>query len=312
MSSYDSEHWSNNPHSFDDGTRQLWPLRDAALANNDRIAFSVTLGPLTGMTGLYVVIDGTTVSYDSEGVRHVQTESNWVQWNNRIEAGEASGVESTVPLPDMYVNYDALARQSLSPEEGDQQTGGGSLLPEELCERAMRLACRINTLSDGYEPKPSVADAYAVLDCIYVVLADPSRRKVGARSLTQASRPLPYAGEACIWAQLPTAHTKCGCNRLGTSMSLRTMRITTTTRTTRVHTFHRGGSLSINAEGIQSLVVAVLADTLVNLKRATETVEAETADQGRPLSVGVQLDLDRSLSSFRHQVEVEVEPVNDA
>jgi hypothetical protein len=95
-------------------------------------------------------------------------------------------------------------------------------------------------------------------------------------------------------------------------MSLRTMRITTTTRTTRVHTFHRGGSLSINAEGIQSLVVAVLADTLVNLKRATETVEAETADQGRPLSVGVQLDLDRSLSSFRHQVEVEVEPVNDA
>lgn len=176
MSSYDPEHGLNNPNNFDDGTRQLWPLRDAALATKDHIAFSVTLGPMTGRTGLYVVMDATTVSYDSEGLRHVQTERDWVRWNNRIDAEGASGVHPTVFSPTLYVDYDSLARQALSSEDGHHQTGDGSTLNQQLCERAMRMACRINTLSDGYELQPSVADAYAVLDCIYVALTDPSRR----------------------------------------------------------------------------------------------------------------------------------------
>jgi hypothetical protein len=317
MSSYDPEYWLNDPHDFDDGARELWPLRDPELANSDRIAFSVTLGPTAGMTGLYVMMDATTVSYDSEGLRHVQTEENWRRWSERIEAEESFTVGSTVPPPAPYVDYDSLARQALSREEENQQTGDGSILNQELCERALRMACRINSLSDGYERRPSVADAYAVLDSIYVALTDPSRRN-NWRDVTYPSDRAPSLHRRTeFWGSSPDPHgnhiltlsSPRGIGEPEDNVDLDDHEDTENRDDLRLP---HGQPLSISQGRISSLVAMVLGDNLRNLTRAVQTVQAETADQGRPLSVGVRLDCARSLSSFQHQVEVEVEPVNDA
>lgn len=184
LTSDDSEYWTDNSSPFEDLAGQQWPLNDPSLANSDHIAFEVKLGPANDRIGLSVHLAATTVSYDPEGVRHVQTSVDWVNTESRpldADAADSNSAAHAVALssalPSAHVDYDLLARQVLHPAETDRYGEGGSAMNRHLCERAMVLANAINQLSETYEPSTQITDDFAVLDCIYVARTTPSMRR---------------------------------------------------------------------------------------------------------------------------------------
>jgi hypothetical protein len=289
----DPEYWTNNSRPFQDCAGNQWTLRDASLSNSDHIAFRVYLGALANRVGLFVNIQATTVSYDSEGVRHVQTEDDWVASDSEPLDEESFG-SGTLSYSSQslspHVNYDLLARQVLSSVEADRYDGG-STFNRQLCERAMTLANAINQRSESYEPSCEVTDNYAVLDCIYVARTVPSLRRTW-RNVGYPSPDAPLSQHRM---------TRYGHQDLD-GRHVMTLRRCGTPRDYAEEDQARGESLTIDEADLESRAVSVLRDELRVLDMATREVKAEAERDGRSLSVYVYVKPLGSLFSAGDQV----------
>jgi hypothetical protein len=147
----------------------------------------------------------------------------------------------------------------------------------------MTLANAINQLSESYVPSSEVTNHYAVLDCIYVALKDPSSRgswrDVGYPS---PESPLPQHRRTRYSHQdLDGRHLITLCRYSG---------------------LDHGESLTIEEADLESRAVAVLGDEVRVLDRAAREVKAEAEQHGRSLSVRVHVEPIGSLFSGGDQV----------
>jgi hypothetical protein len=289
MSSSDSEQWTNNSETFEDIAGDRWPLRDPKLAGRDHIAFGLSLQPIASVgPGIFLTIDGSTVSYDSDGVRHVQTGSDWRTWVDPLREVTAGSLAS-LHIPSAHINYDALAREELSRQDGDTYEEGGSVLNRELCEGTVRMSHRILELANDFSRSGTSYD-YEVLNCIFVFLKDSTHRGTWsdmcgpAGSHTNERRRIRYdytdlQGSHIVTVQQPGALDDLDDDDQPDGEFL---------------------TISVDEAGLKSLVAHVLAASVGKLIRATDSVAPEQR-RGRPLSVKACGDLRESLVHFLGQ-----------
>jgi hypothetical protein len=286
MTSDDSEYWTENSQPFEDLAGQQWPLNDSSLANSDHIAFEVKLGSANNRIGLSVNLAATTVSYDPEGLRHVQTSIDWVNTESRPLDADAADSNSaahalalSLGLPSAHVDYDLLARQVLHPAETNRDDEGGSTMNRHLCERAMVLANAINQLSETYVPSTQVTDDFAVLDCIYVARTTPSVRRAwrdvgypNPDSPLSQHRRTRYSHQERDGSHVMTL---CHYGRL---------------RDYAEDDEAQGECLTVDKADLDSRALAVLADEVSILDRAAREIKPGAERHGRSLSVTVQVE----------------------
>jgi hypothetical protein len=297
MPAYEPEYWTNNPSLYRDCAGQEWPLRDTSLANSDNIAFLVALEPLPGRPRLTNTVDATTVSYDSHGVRHVQTVHTWRTVDDPLRAGTVGSL-ATWHIPPAHIDYDLLARQTLSAEEDSYDEGGSTLNPE-LCQRALAMAQKIGGLSCVDPMCPAASEAKCVLNCIVVASRSQSSKRdwhIGkpTGSITETRRrAIRYNYTDPEGGHIVTI------KQLGELDDVEVLEADDTPH-------GELQTIRVDEAGIQSRVATVLAEAAKDLIKATATVAADTERDERSLSVKTSCDMDASLTHFSTQLTVQM------
>ncbi|RSH83908.1 hypothetical protein EHS25_005152 [Saitozyma podzolica] len=298
MPAYGPEYWTNNPSPYKDCAGQEWPLRDTSLANSDHIAFLVALEPLSGRPGLYTTLDASTVSYDSHGVRHVQTPHSWRTVDDPLRAGTVNSLEAW-HIPPAHIDYNLLARQTLSTEK-DSYDEGGSTLDPELCQRALAMAQKIERLSCVDPMCPEASEAKGVLECIFVAHRTQSSKRdwhIGkpTGSLTKTKRrAIRYNYTDPEGGHIVTI------KQLGGYDDVEVLEAEDAPHS-EVQT------IRVDEAGIKSRVETILAEAAKDFFKATRTVAAETERDERPLSVKTSCDMALSLTHFSTLLTVQSE-----